>query len=73
MIYPCTGCLVDVICTDACDNFIWYMDELETVIPLMVVNTAPRYRRAGRSATMYQKSVKLYIYLTRTRDFIIDN
>lgn len=73
MRYPCIGCLVDVVCIDACDKFIWYMDEIKTIIPSMIVNTATRYRRAGRSATMYQRSGKLYVFLGQARDYVMRN
>lgn len=73
MIYPCTGCLVDVICIDACDEFIWYMDEIKTVIPHMIVDTSIRFKRAGKSATMYQRSVRLYDYLGKARDLVVNN
>ncbi len=73
MIYPCAGCLVDVMCINACDKFVWYMDEIKSVLPSMIINTVARYRRACRSASMYQRSPKLYTFLTHSRDSFMRN
>ena len=59
MINPCINCLVDVMCLDACDKFISYLD----YIPLSnrslsdilhIVGTEIRFERARKSTLKCQ-------------------
>ena len=59
MINPCTDCLVDVMCIDPCDKFIFYMDDVKSYHTskaslFHVVNTDARYKRSRKCAFTYQ-------------------
>lgn len=83
MIYPCDNCLVDVMCLDLCDKFIWYMDEiLKTSLQLPVQRNHPifevllthfRYIRAKDYALKYQPStsMRLFTFLVGVRRQLI--
>lgn len=81
MIYPCDTCLVDVMCLDVCDKFIWYMDEIaKTTSQLPVQKNHPifevllthsRYIRAKDCALRYQASIKLFTFLAGVRKQLI--
>jgi len=46
MLYPCTNCLVDMICIDPCDKLIFYSDELvSTLIPRLIIKNETRLER----------------------------
>ena len=54
MIYPCEECLVDPICLDTCDKFIWYLDALvKCPIPDELISTDVRGRRVRKTAILY--------------------
>lgn len=68
MIYPCDDCIVDVMCLDICDRFIWFMDAVKGAFYLdSLVNTEARFKRARYSALKYQGSIKLHKRLTICR------
>ncbi len=81
MIYPCNYCLVDVMCLDVCDKFIWYMDEIAIVsfqIPVQrdhpifeILSPLLRYRRARDCALRYQRSVRLFDFLIKARKQLV--
>lgn len=84
MIYPCNTCLVDVMCLDVCDKFIWYMDEIAKTLALRVpvqrdhpifevLLTHFRYIRAKDYTLRYQPStsMRLFTFLVEVRRQLI--
>ncbi len=45
MKYPCDECLVDVVCSEICDNLIFFSDHLTSYIPRFLVQTEARFNR----------------------------
>ncbi len=72
MIYPCIDCLVDVMCIDPCDEFVFYMDDVKLYHTskaslFHVVNTNARYKRSRKCAFIYQTTPKLGVDLICSR------
>ena len=52
--YPCEGCLVDVVCIDPCDELIFFSDNLNTTnIPYETIKTANRLERVSNCVLKY--------------------
>ena len=69
MIYPCNTCLVDVMCLDVCDKFIWYMDEIKsTSVRNHLIKSESRYKRSRKYALLYQVNIRLYSALYQARN-----
>lgn len=66
MIYPCTDCLVDVMCIDPCDKFTSFMIEFNSHPTWyhdqhlrQMVSTSPRFKRSRYCAMIYLHSLSL--------------
>ena len=52
--YPCEGCLVDVMCIDPCDELIFFSDDLNTTnIPYEILKTSVRLARMNCCVLKY--------------------
>jgi hypothetical protein len=57
MLYPCTNCLVDIVCIKPCDNLISYSNELiYTQIPRDIVKNETRLKRVRTCFSKYVSS-----------------
>ena len=74
MIYPCTDCLVDVMCIDACDKFISFMVKFDSHPTWyheqhlgQMTATDSRFKRARKCAIINLHSLTLHDKLERPR------
>jgi len=66
MIYPCDGCLVDVICVDECDKLIWYLDALvKAPIPDELICTDNRRARTINATFNFHRGTNLHFNVVK--------
>jgi len=69
MIYPCEKCLVDPICLDTCDKFIWYLDALvKCPIPDELISTDVRRGRTIKATFTFHRGTNLHFNIIKAID-----